>query len=85
MVEKKRSLTVATSFVDFAEIDEKKKDQVKKYFPAYFSDDENVMREEVNNQIFPIITFPSANTASKSSRDSCLNSKTTKGNLSTLL
>jgi len=48
MVEKKRSLTVSTTFTDFGDLDEKKKDDIKKYFPIYFSDDLEYMKEEVN-------------------------------------
>ena len=47
MMEKKRSLTVATSFVDFGDIEEKQKNEVRKCFPSYFSDDEGDMKEEV--------------------------------------
>jgi len=45
-MEKKKSSN-ATNYTDFAEIDEDKKDQIRKYFPAYFSEDEKDMEEEV--------------------------------------
>lgn len=46
MEKKKSSLTVATNLIDFDEIDENKKDQIKRCFPVYFSEDEAEMKAE---------------------------------------
>jgi len=54
MVEKKRSLNVSTNFIDFADLDEQKKDDIKKYFPTYFSDDLNSMKEECEEGIMEL-------------------------------
>jgi len=58
-MEKKKSSNAATNYI--AEIDEDKKDQIRKFFPAYFSEDIKDMEEEYEYFVSELTNLMSEN------------------------